>query len=274
MSKRRRGEPEPGRRRRRGRLEDERPLVPRLSPRSREVRVLYVACEGESTEPDYLQYLNEQFGDGDEKGRQPFRIQPVYRRNGLTPSGAVAAARQAADEDEAWALFDRDRWDDIPQAIKAAAENGIEIAFSNPSFDLWLLLHFQPFGGAQGGSSKLVVEKLRQAKNAEAFHAFDKRGDKSIKGSRRDALKGREGVAVAHARSLVAACAHGLCKPADAKTEPVDRAGEPWSYQDWAARAGHARSCPVLQRDPSTDVWRLLVALGIGERAGGARRDR
>ncbi|MEV4577978.1 RloB family protein [Nonomuraea jabiensis] len=95
--------------------------------------MLYVACEGESTEPDYLQYLNEQFGDGDDQGRQPFRIQPVCRRNGLPPSEVVEAARQkAAGEDEAWALFDRDQWEDIPQAVKTAAEAGIELAFFTP----------------------------------------------------------------------------------------------------------------------------------------------
>lgn len=224
---------------------------------------MYVACEGESTEPDYLQYLNEQFGDGDDQGRQPFRIQPVYRRNGLTPSGVVEAARKAAGEDEAWALFDRDQWDDIPQAVKAAAEAGIELAFSHPSFDLWLLLHFQTFGGAQGGSSKLVVEKLRQVKGTDAFKNYDKRNDKSIKGSRRDALKGREGNAVAHARSLVVSCSHGACRPVHAKIEPIDRDAELQSAPEWAARSGHAPNCPVLQRDPSTDVWRLLVALGI-----------
>ncbi|WP_214107546.1 RloB family protein [Acrocarpospora catenulata] len=225
--------------------------------------MLYVACEGESTEPDYLQYLNERFGDGDGRARQPFRIQPVYRRNGWTPSGVVEAARKAAGEDEAWALFDRDQWDDIPQAVKDAAESGIELAFSHPSFDLWLLLHFQSFGGAQSGSSKLVVEKLRQAKGADAFKDYDKRGDKSIKGARRDALKGREDKAVAHARSLVASCTHGLCKPGQAQTEPVGEDVARQSHQEWAARSGHTPDCPVLQRDPSTDVWRLLVRLGI-----------
>ncbi|MEV4012162.1 RloB family protein [Nonomuraea angiospora] len=226
--------------------------------------MLYVAYEGESTEPDYLQYLNEQFGDGDDRGRQPFRIQPVCRRNGLPPSEVVEAARQkAAGEDEAWALFDRDQWEDIPQAVKTAAEAGIELAFSHPSFDLWLLLHFQPFGGTQGGSSKLVIEKLRQAKGADAFKNYDKKNDKSIKGPRRDALKGREGNAVTHARSLVVSCPHGACKPAHAKSEPIDRDAEAQSPQEWAARSGHALTCPVLHRDPSTDVWRLLVALGI-----------
>ncbi|MEV4577977.1 RloB domain-containing protein [Nonomuraea jabiensis] len=135
--------------------------------------------------------------------------------------------------------------------------------FSHPSFDLWLLLHFQPFGGTQGGSSKLVIEKLRQAKGADAFKNYDKKNDKSIKGPRRDALKGREGNAVTHARSLVVSCPHGACKPAHAKTEPIGRDAEAQSPQEWAARSGHALTCPVLHRDPSTDVWRLLVALGI-----------
>ncbi|WP_459801096.1 RloB family protein [Herbidospora sp. RD11066] len=223
--------------------------------------VLYVACEGESTEPDYLHYLNEQFGEGDQNS-QPFRIQPVYRRNGRTPCEVVAAVSEAAREDEAWALFDRDQWNDIPQAIKDAADSRIELAFSHPSFDLWLLLHFQAFGGAQSGSSKVVVEKLRQAKEAEAFGDFDKKGDKSIKGARRNALKGREDQAVAHARNLVTSCAHGLCKPGQAKIGPVGD-DTPRSPTQWAARSGHAPDCPVLQRDPSTDVWRLLVRLGI-----------
>ncbi|MEV7005587.1 RloB family protein [Streptosporangium sp. NPDC051022] len=235
--------------------------------------MLYVACEGESTEPDYLDYLNERFGDGDGRGRRPFRIQPVSRRSGRTPSGIVEAARQAAGDDEAWALFDRDQWNDIPRAVEVAAESRVELAFSHPSFDLWLLLHFQAFGGAQSGSSKLVVEKLRQAKGADAFKDYDRKGDKSIKGARRDALKEREGRAVEHARSLVASCARGLCGPGRAKTDPVNGEAERVSPQEWAARSGHAPECLLLQRDPSTDVWRLLVTLGIDGRKTGAAEE-
>lgn len=231
--------------------------------------MLYVACEGESTEPDYLEYLNEQFGDGDGNGRPPFRIQPVPRKDGRTPSGIVEAVRRVADKDEAWAFFDRDQWNDIPQAVNAAARSRVELAFSHPSFDLWLLLHFQPFGGEQSGSSKGVVEKLRKAKGADAFKEYGKKGEKSITGARRDALKDRESKAVAHARSLVSSCAHGFCEPGHAKTEPVGDDAGPQSTQEWAARSGHAPACPVLQRDPSTDVWRLLVALGIvGQKPG------
>jgi hypothetical protein len=147
--------------------------------------VLYVACEGESTEPDYLQYLNEEFGDGDGANRQPFRIQPVYRKNNMSPLQAVEAVRDHAAEDEAWALFDRDEHHDIPQAMRTAAEHKIELGFSHPSFDLWLLLHFQPFSGTQSGSSRIVAEKLRKAKGAESFKNFGKNGKyKDVKGTK------------------------------------------------------------------------------------------
>jgi hypothetical protein len=257
-----------GRRRRRGRLEDERPLEVRTGTRSREVRVLYVACEGESTEPDYLRYLNDRFGRSDGEGRRPFRIQPVSRKNGMIPSEVVDAVRKFAAEDEAWALFDRDEHHDIPQAAKDAAEHKVELAFSHPSFDLWLLLHFQAFSGAQSGSSKIVIEKLRKAKGAEAFKDYDKRNDKSVKGARSKALEGREDKAVEHARGLVSSCAHASCKPGPAETEPIGRDAGSQSPQKWAARSGHASDCQILGRDPSTDVWRLLISLGIHPSGG------
>jgi hypothetical protein len=244
-------------------VEDERSLERRSSGPSREVRVLYVACEGESTEPDYLRHLNKQFGDGDGQGGKPFRIQPVGRKNGMSPRETVEAVCGFAAEDEAWALFDRDEHHDIPQAIKQAALSKVELAFSHPSFDLWLLLHFQSFGGAQSGKSKIVVEKLRQLKETAAFKDYDKRNDKSIRGARCDALTGRETIAIARARSLVTSCEHGACDPRHAMTEPLNRNLTPPPSEEWAARSGHAADCAMLKRDPSTDVWRLLVSLGI-----------
>lgn len=255
--------PRPERRRRRGHPDDERGLERKSGTRSRAVRVLYVACEGESTEPDYLRYLNERFGEGDGQAGAPFRIQPVYRRNGMSPAETVAAVREFAAEDEAWAVFDRDEHNDIPQAVKQAARSGVELAFSHPSFDLWLLLHFQPFCGAQSGRSKIVVEKLRQVKETDAFKDYDKKNDKSLTGARRAALYGLEGRAVARAKKLVDACAHGACRAAQADTSAADRDRSMCSTEAWAARSGHAPDCPLLRRDPSTDVWRLLVSLGI-----------
>ncbi len=229
-------------------------------------RVLYVGCEGESTEPDYLDYLVKRFGSGERTG-QPFRIVPVYKANGLPPEQVVAIVRQYARKDETWALFDRDQHTRIPQAVEEAAADATEICFSHPSFDLWLLLHFQAFSGQQSGVATNVVEKLRKA--SPAFQRFDKRNDKSVRGPRSDALKGKAKDAIAHAKSLVTQCEHGSCKSSQHRAAPVERNHPdnpdhlPQSPRKWAARSGHALDCKVLDRDPSTDVWRLLVSLGI-----------
>ena len=45
--------------------------------------------------------------------------------------------------DSIWCVFDRDEHLYVLEAIKEAKNNGFQVAFSNPSFELWYLLHFQ-----------------------------------------------------------------------------------------------------------------------------------
>ncbi|MFF3503094.1 RloB family protein [Streptomyces sp. NPDC003247] len=252
-------------RKRRGSRNDHFAPVPYRPPVSKEQRVLFIACEGEVTEPQYLDHLNARYGDGGDGERQPFLIHPISAKNGLIPSRTVAAVlgHKQADGEEAWVLFDRDRHNDIPKAFADAAAANIQVCFSHPSFDLWLLLHFQAMSGRQSGSNKDVVKKLRAAHSA--FRSFDVKNDKSVKGDRRDALDDDDAArkAVRHARSLVNQCEHGGCKADNRKPKAVPRDSVPESDRKWAARSGHAEDCLVLQRDPSTDVWRLLVSLGV-----------
>lgn len=44
--------------------------------------------------------------------------------------------------DHVWAVFDRDDHPQIPQAKAKAKANGVEVAFTNPCIELFLLLHF------------------------------------------------------------------------------------------------------------------------------------
>lgn len=261
-------------------------------------RVVYVACEGERTEIDYLDQLSDTYG---QRTEVPFRIQPYSKPKGMRPTETVESliqrlngrgSRQARPKsshkntgylpdnsvgiddggddyfEEAWALFDRDRSDrddDLQRAFALAAANNIEVGFSSPSFDLWLLLHFQAFSGTQQGNCSVVVEKLRRAH--PAFSGFDRRNNsKGLTPQRFAALLEDEGVvkAVRHARSLVNACPHGDCKAGRAQTDRV-RSGmaESVDRPQWSARSGHSAHCSELGRDPSSDVWRLLVNLGI-----------
>jgi hypothetical protein len=60
---------------------------------------------------------------------------------------AEGDAKRQRDEnllyDEVWCVYDVDGHPRMPDARQQARDNAIEVAVSNPCFELWLLLHFQ-----------------------------------------------------------------------------------------------------------------------------------
>ncbi len=71
------------------------------------------------------------------------------------------------DDDEYWAVIDKDRWD-LERAAKRIRQNSYCLAESYPCFELWLLLHFKRpnelrglAGKASGGSCKPVTDILK-----------------------------------------------------------------------------------------------------------------
>jgi hypothetical protein len=60
---------------------------------------------------------------------------------------AERQARRARDPflkyDEVWCVFDVDSHPNLPEAKQQARDNGLNVAISNPNFELWILLHFQ-----------------------------------------------------------------------------------------------------------------------------------
>ncbi|WP_219471501.1 RloB family protein [Nonomuraea rhizosphaerae] len=212
------------------------PRVPRVVTEGRKRKVIYAVVEGESTERDYLGHLEERFG-GDPRR---FEIHVLWKRKGLKPDEVVNWALEKASEledprrEQVWALFDRDDHSRVEESCRRAERAGVRVAFSHPCFELWLLLHF--VAGVPGApTSKCIQDRLRAAH--QAFRTFDKRLD----GAPLAALNGNEADAVNRARSLVTNCPSMAC----------------------TARNGHGADCRVLDRTPSTDVWRILVELGI-----------
>jgi hypothetical protein len=247
----------PGQRSRRTRPARGRSLTAERPPRS-PARIIYVVAEGEVTEPDYCTALNNRFKD-----EHQFYINTRYsRKNGLHPLEVAEQAITIASDPrerrgsgpvhEVWALFDRDQHTDVREAFTRIGEHNagapasgykeVQIGFSHPSFDLWLLLHFQQLSNPQDGSSTHVHEKLRSYPAFERF-ASGTAGSKAITADRAEQLlsPGRIESAVRNASVLVRNCPTGSCSPA----------------------GGHADGCDPLCRDPSTDVWRLLQSLGI-----------
>ncbi len=236
--------------------------------------MIYVASEGQKTERDYIALLNAAYGD--REGRK-FQLKFCAAGRGLRPTETVDHVLAAATgpEDEKWVLFDRDtedkRDDDIPEAMREAAKHGVQVALSHPSFELWLLLHFQQFSSQEGGRSATILDRLRKHRDAKGFEEYDRQsGDrgKGLDGQRGQSLLGEEKTAVRNARKLVGLCPYGDCSPKEADHSPIP-GPDTESYQAWTRRTGHAAGCDPLRRDPSSDVWRLLVGLGIGTEDSG-----
>lgn len=114
-------------------------------PPNRNLRKVYVvATEGESTETLYFQYF---------KGnpyRQNLTIKLLPTRKGQSAPKSVLKrlqeyAKKASlkPQDELWVVIDVPEWTiaDLQVVYQACQQEGYCLAASNPSFELWLLLH-------------------------------------------------------------------------------------------------------------------------------------
>jgi hypothetical protein len=117
-------------------------------------KTLLIFCEGERTEPEYLDALKKQPSVRD-VAAVDLRVETGQGRSvprTLVSMAAVARSRaidEEAEIDEFWCVFDVEWPTNHPglnDAIEQAGQNGIQLAVSNPCFELWLILHFKDQG--------------------------------------------------------------------------------------------------------------------------------
>lgn len=144
------------------------PRYPRRFNR-REIRPVWViACEDSVSVPCYIRAIEKIISPG-----IAIRFSS-HRSNETNPSQVVQRAIESASQlegktpqDRIWAVFDTDqqagraRRKDIELAIQNAAEAGVKLLISNPSFDHWLRLHLQDCDGAFDSGRK-AFDALRQ----------------------------------------------------------------------------------------------------------------
>ena len=105
--------------------------------------VIYIICEGAETEVNYFRRFRTRYSSID--------IRPVVSKH----KSAVYLVERAADTirhepyypedgDQIWCVFDRNgnTNEELQKAERIASRRGYSIAFSNPAFELWYLLHF------------------------------------------------------------------------------------------------------------------------------------
>ncbi|MEU6749204.1 RloB family protein [Spirillospora sp. NPDC046719] len=252
-----------------------------------------VICEGK-TERSYLKRANDEAGQESrfvihlEPHRQPSkgfkpsdaveRAREVQRRiadgsmedgqdregeEGRDGQGGDAGAGTDRPEEHVWVVFDRDQNRDIPRAMGDANRHGINVAFSTPSFDLWLWLHFAPGQPAlMSDDNEQIVRKLNGVENFGRYGRSSGGRDsdsrpKVLNDSQFRDLWSNRRRAVTLARKLVDGCSSGRCKASSKK-----------------GKSGHAENCDPLRRDTQTDFYLLLELLGVDDQpgAGSSRR--
>lgn len=108
--------------------------------------VLFIACEGTSTEYDYFNSWAKtdqalEYYEAINVYPGKFEINPQ-----TNPYQLFEKAKQALEDrsaDYAWAVFDRDNHPRMSETFAEAQLAGVKIAFSSRSFEEWVLMHFQ-----------------------------------------------------------------------------------------------------------------------------------
>ncbi|NIM05370.1 MAG: RloB domain-containing protein [Armatimonadetes bacterium] len=134
---------------------------PFLAPRAR----VLIVCEGGKTEPIYFKALR--------KDRRLTATEVEVHGAGCDPSALIQFAVDHIDKkkneegqvnknpyDRVWCVFDCDAHERLAEAINRAKDLGFKIAFSNPCFELWYILHFD-YSSAPC-TSKQAVSLLRK----------------------------------------------------------------------------------------------------------------
>lgn len=130
--------------------------------KERYVKVTFlIVTEGTKTEPNYLNALKEEL-----EATNRFNIEISIEGKGKATKALVNKIVRQIDNcnqeyDRVWAVFDKDEFDDFDEAISLAESKGINCAWSNESFELWLLLHFKDVSAPTG--RKELFEELEQA---------------------------------------------------------------------------------------------------------------
>ena len=110
-------------------------------------RRFHIYCEGTKTEPAYFKALRSQFS------RVQLEVIPVGGDPMQVASKAIEHRRRSRrdrqssfeETDQVWAVFDRDRHTTHAAALDACRRAGVHVASSDPCFELWLALHFEPY---------------------------------------------------------------------------------------------------------------------------------
>lgn len=119
--------------------------------------IIYIICEGKETETLYFRNFRARNCLVD---IVPMRTKHTAAEHLVKHAKALLSQAEYSpkDGDEIWCVFDRDANTDeeLARAVQYADQKGYKIAYSNPSFEYWYLLHFAKHNGYLKDSNAVI----------------------------------------------------------------------------------------------------------------------
>lgn len=142
----------------------------------RDARLIVIASEGKDTERIYFKALAKEYmnpsvhvhilerGELEQNNSSPEHV--------LKQLNDYKSQYELEADDELWLVVDKDHWTDAMLsrvARECMQEVSMNMALSNPCFELWLLLHLEDASLLTPEDQKLWIENRRKSKNADPF---------------------------------------------------------------------------------------------------------
>ena len=147
-------------------------------------RRFILVCEGSKTERDYFNALGAEYCDaiikiefiggvGEPSAVAKRAIDEIKERGLQQKGNEISRLDSFEDNDEVWAVFDRDKRKHYDEPIKQCEKEQVQVARSNPCFELWMILHIEDYDKAcdhksiQKDLSKVCKEYNTRSKTAD-----------------------------------------------------------------------------------------------------------
>ncbi|MDO8803197.1 MAG: RloB family protein [Elusimicrobiota bacterium] len=158
-------------------------------------KTILIVCEGEKTEPYYFQAF-----DTYNKDKYYLKIEGLGYNTLSLVKETVSLIREAKslrqEYEQVWCVFDKDLFSDADfnGAVDLANANKIQCAYSNESFELWFILHFEYWQSAS--TRDAYCAKLDEL--LASYGGYSKTSDEIYA-----ILKGKQEIAIGNARKLL-----------------------------------------------------------------------
>ena len=140
-------------------------------------RGFVLVCEGRITEPRYFRAIRRARAGGGvavqilEGVGVPMAV--AKRAVATAGNGQNRGKKPAGSGDRIWAVFDRDSHPEYEEAVALCERHGVEVARSDPCFELWLILHIEQYDKACSNDD---VQRRLEALRPE----YGRRGAKTL----------------------------------------------------------------------------------------------